>query len=181
MTTSILRSVSLVLSLATGLGAPLVGGCDKGPATATTAPAAGSTAIPGKLYGAALTGAPATPIASILAAPTAFAGKPVRVEGLVTDVCTMRGCWFELAGDKPGETLRFKVQDGTMTFPLEAKGQHAVAEGVIAVNTLSLADTKAYAEEQAKEAGLPFDPATVTAPRTIVRLDGTGAVLRDRK
>jgi cytochrome c-type biogenesis protein CcmE len=118
----------------------------------------------------------ATPIASILAEPKKFQGQTVRVEGMVTDVCEMRGCWFEMAGEKAGEKLRFKVTDGEMVFPMESKGKHAVAEGVVVVKDLSLEDTKAMAIEEAKEHGDTCDPDKITEAKSIVRLDGTGAV-----
>ena len=68
-----------------------------------------------------------------------------------------------------------------MVFPMEAKGQFAVAEGVLAVNELTMEQTKAMAEEQAKEYGTAYDPASITKPSTQLRLDGTGAVIRDQK
>src|SRR5438874_439765 len=105
----------------------------------------------------------------ILAEPVAFQGKTVRVEGTVTDVCPRRGCWFEIAGAKPGAKLRFKVTDGQMVFPVDSKGRHAVAQGQVAVTELSLEDSRAYAEEQAKEFGRPFDPASVTKPMQLIR------------
>ncbi|HVV83469.1 MAG TPA: DUF4920 domain-containing protein [Kofleriaceae bacterium] len=166
-------------------------GCDKGPKTAARVPSAsadpnavGATASAaaagGQTFGAGVKLPSATAISTILADPKAYAGKPVRVEGMVVDVCPMRGCWMDLAGSAPGEKLKFKVQDGEMTFPVDAKGKYAVAEGVVAVNDLSLEDSVAYAKYQAEEVGKPFDPASVTAPITVVRLDGTGAILRDR-
>lgn len=156
--------------------------CDKGPkksetaAAAPAAPATKTTEVKGQSFGAGVKLASATSIDAILAEPKKFAGQTVRVEGMVTDVCPMRGCWFEMAGDKPGQKLRFKVTDGEMVFPVESKGKHAVAEGVVAVHELSLDDTKEYAAEEAREKNQPFDPASVTAPMSVVRLDGTGAV-----
>lgn len=163
--------------------------CDKGPpkksepsvaaaatAPAATAPAAAPAVPQGQSFGAGVKLATATAIDAILAEPKKFAGQTVRVEGMVTDVCPKRGCWFELAGDKPGQKLRFKVTDGEMVFPMDSKGKKAVAEGVVAVKDLSLEESKQYAEYQAKEYNLPYDPAKVTEPMSIVRIDGTGAV-----
>jgi hypothetical protein len=168
--------------------------CDKGPpkssesssaaaatAPAATAPAASAaapaTAAPkGETFGAGVKLASSTSIDAILAEPKKFAGQTVRVEGMITDVCPKRGCWFEMASSKPGQKLRFKVTDGEMVFPAEAKGKKAVAEGVVAVKELSLEESKEYAEYQAKEYNLPYDPAKVTEPMAIVRIDGTGAV-----
>ena len=145
----------------------------------TAPPAATPLAIPGKTFGTGITLAETVTVDAILANPAAYDGKVVRVEGMVTDVCPKRGCWFELAGSKPGEKLRFKVQDGAMVFPLEAKGQTAVAQGTLVVKQLTLEETRANAEYQAKEYGLPYDPASITAPSALVRIDGTGAVLRE--
>ena len=91
------------------------------------------------------------------------------------------GCWFEMAGSQPGQKLRFKVTDGEMVFPMDSKGMVAVAQGQVAVKELTLDESKQYAEYQAKEYGKPYDPASITKPTQIVRIDGTGAVFRDKK
>lgn len=172
-----------LLATACDKGPPARGEAKTAPAAATTgaASATAATAAAGKSYGAGVKLAEATAMADILKDPNAFQGKTVRVEGLISDVCPKRGCWMELAGDVPGQKLRFKVEDGDMVFPMEAKGQYAVAEGVVAVNELSLEASREYAEYQAKEYGKPYDPASITTPTRIVRLDGLGAVLRDQK
>ena len=38
----------------------------------------------------------ATPLSSLLAAPSNYEGKTVRVEGVVTSVCEEMGCWLAL-------------------------------------------------------------------------------------
>ncbi|HEY4180500.1 MAG TPA: DUF4920 domain-containing protein [Kofleriaceae bacterium] len=169
-----------------------VAACDKGPTKSTPAPEAKSaepvagpngTAVKtpdGQKFGAGVTLADTTTIGAILADPTAFKGKTVRVEGTVTDVCEMRGCWFEMAGTEPGQKLKFKVTDGEMVFPVDSKGKHAIAQGNVSVHELTLEQTKEMAEEEAKEHGQQFDPATVTKATQLVRLDGTGAVFSDK-
>lgn len=189
-----------------GAALVLAAACDKGPArgepqpatqpptqaaaaqTAPTAvPAAGAAVDPavakpaGTEYGAGVKLVDATAISAILADPQPFAGKTVRVEGMISDVCPKRGCWMEMAGDVAGDKLRFKVEDGAMVFPMDAKGKYAVAEGVVAVTQLTLEQTREYAEYQAKEYGKPYDPASITEGKRIVRLDGLGAVVRDSK
>jgi len=143
--------------------------------------AAAPTPAEGTAYGAGVQLTETVPMATILADPQAYAGKSVRVEGTVTDVCPKRGCWFEMAGEAPGQKMRFKVRDGEMVFPMDAKGKFAVAEGVIAVQQLSMDETRQYLEYQAREYGSGVDPASVTEPMTIVRLDGQGALIRDSK
>lgn len=197
-----LHRVPALLALSLAL---VAAGCDKGPkAGATPAPttaaapgaatanpaaaaAAGVTPVAdpaasgaGQSFGAGIKLPESTPIATILKDPKAFAGKTVRAEGLIVDVCPKRGCWFEMAGAGPGEKLRFKVVDGEMVFPLDAKGKYAVAEGVLSVKDMTLEDSVAYAKYQAEEKGETFDPASVTAPISVVRIDGTGALIRDK-
>ena len=131
-------------------------------------------------FGAALVGADALPVSELLAEPRKHEGKMVRVEGMVTSVCTKRGCWFEMAGDQPGAKIRFKVKDGTMVFPPTAKGKIAVAEGEVSVRELSMEQSVGWAKHMAEDAGKTFDPAEVKEPLTIVQLDGKGAEIRVR-
>jgi hypothetical protein len=77
----------------------------------------------------------ATPLADVIAKPADFVGKTIRVEGVVTAVCEHMGCWMTLvpagaAGEKPA-TLRLKVDDGVIVFPVTAKGRAATAQGVV--------------------------------------------------
>lgn len=74
----------------------------------------------------------ATPIASITAKPSDFVGKTIRVDGVATAVCTHMGCWMAIApeGDLDAPTVRLKVEDGVIVFPVSAKGKKVSAEGV---------------------------------------------------
>ena len=154
--------------------------CGRAPASGEAAAAPAATS-PELAFGAGVKLAEATPIDAILADPKAYQGKSVRVEGMITDVCPRRGCWFDMAGGGPGKKLQFKVTDGEMVFPVDAKGKYAVAEGVVAVRELSIEQARRQAEYRSKEYGIPYDPASITRPTVSVRLDGTGAVFRDHK
>lgn len=167
-----LARIALVVVLAASAS------CDKG--SKSEAAPAKSTAND-LSFGAGVKLAQSTSIDAILASPKDWNGKTVRVEGMIVDVCPKRGCWMELAGEQPGQKLKFKVTDGEMVFPMDAKGRRATAEGVIAVKELSIEESKQYAEYQAKEYGKPYDPASITAPTVVARLDGTGAVIHDKK
>ncbi len=131
-----------------------------------------------KKFGKELTIKERTKISQILANPEQYKGKRVLVEGMIVDVCKERGCWIKIASDKEFETITFKVEDGVMVFPLDVKGQTAVAEGVISVRTYSIEDLVIQGKERAKEEGTTFDPTTVKAPKIVVRLMGEGAVVQ---
>lgn len=154
-------------------------GCKKEDVPVAAKPTAETSApLPtGKTYGAGVSDVASVSIDEIAKDPHAYNGKTVRVEGMVTDVCPMRGCWFSMAGKEPGNSMRFKVPDGQMVFPMSAKGQHAVAQGKVVTETLSLEQTRKLEEHLAFEMGKEFDPESITEGRTVFRLQGTGAVI----
>lgn len=127
-------------------------------------------------YGGGVTVPEATPIARILADPDAYVGKTVRIEGKVLDVCPMKGCWMELAQEGGGSSLRVKVDDGVIVFPVTAKGRLAVAEGVLEAIPMTRESYVGWMEHLAEEQGKTFDASTVgDGPFRILQLKGTGA------
>lgn len=127
-------------------------------------------------YGAGVTVPESTSIAKILADPDAYVGKTVRIEGKVLDVCPMKGCWMELAQEGDGSSLRVKVDDDVIVFPVTAKGRLAVAEGVLEAIPMTRESYVGWMEHLAEERGQTFDAATVgDGPFRILQLKGTGA------
>lgn len=141
---------------------------------------AGAVAYAGgsKNFGKALTLKETTKISDIYAHPQQFAGKRVLVEGPVVNVCKKRGCWIEIGSDKEFQSIRFKVDDGVIVFPLETGGKTARAEGVVNVTTYTVEELIKQGEHQAEETGKAFDPASIKGPKTIVMLKGEGAEVR---
>jgi len=92
-----------------------------------------------------------TPIKAIVDQPSAYVGKTLRVDGVATAVCTHMGCWMAVApeGDEQGPTVRLKVDDGVIVFPVTAKGRKVSAEGLFEV-VGSGAESKEAANEHAK-------------------------------
>ena len=91
----------------------------------------GASLLADTKYGAGVTLAKATPIKDLYASPEKFVGKTVRVDGVVTAVCTEMGCWLAIgATDNPDQAVRFQAEhDGKIVFPISLKGQKASAEG----------------------------------------------------
>jgi hypothetical protein len=140
---------------------------------------AASVAVAGATtYGKPLTVKDVTRVSDILAQPEQYQGKRVKVEGAVVDVYQKRGCWIPAAGDRDFESIRFKVDDGVIVFPMSARGKTALVEGVVSVSTLSVEEQVRQGEHHAQEEGRTFDPKSVTGPRTIVMLKGEGAEIR---
>ena len=104
-----------------------------------------------------------TPIKSILEQPDAYVGKTIRIDGVATAVCAHMGCWMAVAAegavasesnDRPGgnvqaPTIRLKVDDGVIVFPVSAKGRKVSAEGVFEA-LASAGDSRDAAQEHAK-------------------------------
>ena len=133
----------------------------------------------GKTYGEGVGRQEAVKVSDLVAHPEKYVGKSVRVEGVIVDVCEMRGCWMDLAGDTKSEKVRIKVNDGVMVFPREAKGSQAVACGVFTKIEMKPEDALAYAKHLAEERGEKFDAATAKNVQTVLyQISGTGAVIK---
>jgi cytochrome c-type biogenesis protein CcmE len=128
-------------------------------------------------YGKAVSDAAPIKLSELMARPDAFVGKVVKVEGLITEVCPKRGCWINVAGDKESQTIKVKVEDGVIVFPLTDKGKRVVAEGTLKKMELTKEQAIERAKHEAEEKGTKFDPASVTGPVTVYQIQGTGAVV----
>ena len=130
-----------------------------------------------KTYGEGVTGKELVLVSDLLAKPDEVIGTTVRVKGTAVGVCAHRGCWINVAGDKEGETVRVKVQDGVIVFPPEIVGDTVIAEGVWTANELTLEQTKKVCAAQAREEGKEFEEGEVTNCMTLYQISGTGAIV----
>ncbi len=134
-------------------------------------------------FGAAPTVKDATPIAQLLAKPADFQGKTVRVEGIVTDVCTMMGCWMGIAPtDAPkGPAVLIKVDDGVIVFPTSARGKRATAQGVMERVGAADKEGQEAAREHAEHAEHADHARRAPVPRreetTSWQIKATGAIV----
>ncbi len=135
----------------------------------------GSQQVLAKTFGRGLSLEKPMAVSTLLDSGDAYVGKLVQVSGMIVDVCQARGCWMYIAGDKPFEKIRIKVNDGEIVFPLEARGQNATVEGVVEKFELSREDVIERQRHHAQEQGKTFDPATVTSGETFFQIRGTGA------
>jgi hypothetical protein len=115
----------------------------------------------------------ATPITQLLAKPADFQGKTVRVEGIVTGVCTMMGCWMALApADAPkGPAILIKVDDGVIVFPASARGKRATAQGIV-----ERVGTDSEGQEAAREHAT-HEGRAKTDSATTWQIKATGAIV----
>jgi hypothetical protein len=112
----------------------------------------------------------ATPIADLVSRPADFVGQKVRVDGQVAAVCENMHCWMDLRDDE-GRSVRFKVEDGVIVFPVSAKGKRASAEGTF--EKVDAASDAAHHAEAHADGEAPHDHGTPAA----YRVKATGAVV----
>ena len=128
-------------------------------------------------YGKELSEARVVRISELTDSPEKYVGEKVRIAGLVDDVCPMRGCWIDILESEGSETIRFKVADGVIVFPVESKGSEVVAEGVLRKHEMSKRRAISWMRHLADEKGEPFDEASVTGPMVFYQIEGHGAEL----
>jgi hypothetical protein len=130
------------------------------------------------VYGKGITLAEKTLVSDILGSPEKFEGKQVLLSGTIVEVCPKRGCWIDLAGDKEFQKIQIKVKDGEIVFPLSAKGNEALVEGIVEKLELTKEQAIRWKKHQAEEKAEEFDSTSVTGPMTIWRIKGLGAEIK---
>lgn len=122
-------------------------------------------------FGAGVTLKESTPIADVVKNPDAFVGKTIRIDGTATAVCQHMGCWMAVSESDTADapTVRLKVEDGVIVFPVTAKGKAVSAQGVFE----KIAATDAEAKEAASEHAKHQAKAAAT-----YQLKATGAIVR---
>ena len=119
-----------------------------------------------------------TPIKEIMANPEKFLGKEVTIEGEITAVCQMQGCWIDVKDASCPEAMQVKVNDGEIVFPKDGAGKKVLAQGTVEKLELTKEQYIEKLKHDAMEGGKKTDPAKVTGGTTIYRLKGTGAIIR---
>lgn len=178
-----MKRISVLLLFTLFLAAPwsVTAAAEPAPASPATGAAQEQEALHAKVpprdYGLGADPKAAVKISEVLDHPETFMDREITVAGLIVDVCPKRGCWMLFAGDKKFQTLRIKVTDGVMVFPLSARGHQGAAKGKLSVNELSKEKAVKYYQHLAEEKGEAFDPASVTGPVKVYMLKATGAVI----
>ncbi len=112
-------------------------------------------------------------LVKVLQNPQKYAGKNVRVEGVIVRSCKMEGCWMELAPAKNAKSVRVEFKDHAFFIPLQSAGYKARAEGTFALKTLS----KSEVDHLASEDGAKFDKRNLDGTVTEIRFVASGVEL----
>ncbi len=148
------RTAGFVLALNLMLGAVLV-------------PAAEGQDASARSFGAPIRLETETPLAQVLAHPERYAEGPVLIRGRITDVCQRKGCWTVVADGEA--TLRIRFKDYGFFVPKDIRGQFALAEGEVRVETQTQEMARHFASESSGA-----DPAAIVGPQRVVAFTATG-------
>ena len=88
-------------------------------------------------------------------------GRKFLVNGIITEVCPMRGCWLQVKDYNSDSDIRIKVTDGEIVFPLSAKGKNVIAEGIFTKLELSEKQAKNWKHHLALEKGIELDTSSI--------------------
>ncbi|HEY1403148.1 MAG TPA: DUF4920 domain-containing protein [Pyrinomonadaceae bacterium] len=93
---------------------------------------------------------PSVEFADVLKRPAKFAGKRVRIEGVVERVCQSEGCWMQIAPQPGAAGIRVTFKDHSFFVPKDSKSMKFKAEGEFFVKVLDKAQVDHLVEDGAK-------------------------------
>ena len=137
------------------------------------------TLTPYDVYGETFSDEGAVPVQAVVAEPQEYLGRSVKIEGTVSEVCQMAGCWLTLqTGD--GNNVRILVArkengDYAFTVPKDISGRRVVVQGMLAEETLLEGTQRHLAED----AGREVDDETL-APKAELQVTAQGVLIEVR-
>ena len=114
------------------------------------------------LYGESLSDGSIHSVTELLDSPEKYIGSNTLINGVISEVCPKRGCWIEVKDKNTQRSIRIKVADGVIVFPLSAKGKSITAEGEFSKLVLSEDQAMNWKIHLASEKGIELDPSKVS-------------------
>ena len=131
-----------------------------------------------KKYGKKISIKEKTKISDLIKNPEKYDGKKILVEGKIVNVCENRGCWIEIAGEFDFESIKFKVEDGVIVFPISAKGKNVLAEGTFSVKKYTKEEVIEIEKKRAENHNEKFDVSKITRGKAVIKILGEGAEIK---
>ncbi len=97
---------------------------------------------------------------------------PVKVRGIMEEVCVNKGCWANLKMNTLTASVKFK--DYGFFVPKNAAGKEAIFSGVAFKSETSVADLRHYAEDAGKS---KKEIAAITKPEITLSILADGALV----
>jgi hypothetical protein len=100
------------------------------------------------------------------------AEMPVKLKGVVTEVCQMEGCWIKIKS--PEGSMMVKMKDHTFTVPVILNGKTIVIDGTAEEKLTSVEQLKHFAEDAGKS---KQEIAKITQPKKEVIVQAKGILV----
>jgi uncharacterized protein DUF4920 len=126
-----------------------------------------------RTFGKPLSIKKAVSLQEALQQPAKYQNQKVLLEGKISDVCQMKGCWLMLSDGE--RAIRIKFQGYSFFVPKNSRGKKARAEGRLIQETLSEDMARHYAGEQSTKS----DPSEIKGPQRVVTFEATGVAILD--
>jgi hypothetical protein len=105
--------------------------------------------------------------------PAKYQDQKVLLEGKISDVCQMKGCWLMLSDGE--RAIRIKFENYSFFVPKDSRGKKVRAEGRLIQETLSEDLARHYAAEQSTKS----DPSEIRGPQRVVTFEAAGVAILD--
>ena len=105
--------------------------------------------------------------------PAKYQDHNVLLEGKISDVCKMKGCWLMLSDGE--RAIRIKFENYSFFVPKDSRGKKVRAEGRLIQETLSEDMAHHYAAEQSTKS----DPSEIKGPQRVVTFEAAGVAILD--
>jgi len=105
--------------------------------------------------------------------PAKYQEQKVLLEGKISDVCQMKGCWLMLSDGE--RAIRIKFEGYSFFVPKDSRGKKVRAEGRLIQETLSQDMARHFAEEQSTKTG----PSQIKGPQRVVTFEAAGVAILD--
>ncbi len=96
----------------------------------------------------------------------------VKIKGVVTDVCTIEGCWIKV--QSADGQIMVKMKDHKFTVPVALNGKTVVIGGSAEEKTTSVEQLKHYAEDAGKSKA---EIAAIKEPKKEIIVDAKGLMV----
>jgi hypothetical protein len=126
-----------------------------------------------RTFGKPLSIKKAVSLQEALAQPGKYQNQKVLLEGKISDVCQMKGCWVMLSDGE--RAIRIKFENYSFFVPKDSRGKKLRAEGLLIQETLSEEMARHYATEQSTKS----DPSEIKGPQRVVIFEAAGVAILD--
>lgn len=126
----------------------------------------------GMTFGEATTAEGAISVNELTSTVTSEKETTVKVKGIVTDVCTMEGCWIKV--QTPDGKMMVKMKDHAFVVPLDLNGKEVIVNGTASVKVTPVKELQHYAEDAGKS---KEEIAKITQPKKEIILIAKGILV----